>query len=128
MALDRAREKSQGANAIGTTGRGIGPAYEDKVARRALRVADLFHRERFAAKLGEILDYHNFVLQRYFQTPPIDFQQVLESNLELGERLKPLVADVTGILEQLERRRAATCCSRARRARCSTSIWALIRT
>src|SRR5580692_6287716 len=101
VALDRAREKSQGANAIGTTGRGIGPAYEDKVARRALRVADLFHRERFAAKLGEILDYHNFILQRYFQVPAIDFQQVLESNLELGERLKPLVADVTGILEQL---------------------------
>ena len=101
VALDRAREKSQGARAIGTTGRGIGPAYEDKVARRALRVADLFHRERFAAKLGEILDYHNFVLQRYFQIAPVDFQQVLESNLELGERLKPLVADVTGILEQL---------------------------
>ena len=63
--------------------------------------SDLFHRERFAAKLGEILDYHNFILQRYFQSPAIDFQQVLESNLELGERLKPLVADVTGILEQL---------------------------
>src|SRR5271157_1805833 len=101
VALDRAREKAQGANAIGTTGRGIGPAYEDKVARRALRVADLFHRERFAAKLGEILDYHNFILQRYFNSPPIDFQQVLESNLALGERLKPLVADVTGILQQL---------------------------
>jgi adenylosuccinate synthase len=101
VALDRAREKAQGANAIGTTGRGIGPAYEDKVARRALRVADLFHRERFAAKLGEILDYHNFILQRYFQTAPIDFQQVLESNLELGERLKPLVIDVAGVLEQL---------------------------
>src|SRR5665213_1847456 len=101
VALDRAREKAQGANAIGTTGRGIGPAYEDKVARRALRVSDLFQRERFAAKLGEILDYHNFILQRYFQVPAIDFQQVLESNLELGERLKPLVADVTGILEQL---------------------------
>jgi adenylosuccinate synthase len=101
VALDRAREKTQGAKAIGTTGRGIGPAYEDKVARRAVRVADLFHRERFAAKLGEILDYHNFILQHYFQVAPVDFQQVLESNLELGERLKPLVADVTGILEQL---------------------------
>ena len=64
------------------------------MARRALRVSDLFHRERFAAKLGEILDFHNFVLQRYFQAAPIDFQQVLETNLELGERLKPLVADV----------------------------------
>ena len=101
VALDRAREKAQGANAIGTTGRGIGPAYEDKVARRALRVSDLFHRERFAAKLGEVLDYHNFVLQRYFHTTPIDFQQVLESNLELGDRLKPLVTDVTGTLERL---------------------------
>ena len=101
VALDRAREKSQGARAIGTTGRGIGPAYEDKVARRALRVADLFHRERFAAKLGEILDYHNFILQRYFHEAPIDFQQVLESNLELGERVKPLVGDVTGMLEEL---------------------------
>jgi adenylosuccinate synthase len=101
VALDRAREHSQGAKAIGTTGRGIGPAYEDKVARRAVRVSDLFHRERFAAKLGEILDYHNFILQRYFQIAPVDFQQLLESNLSLGERLKPLVADVTGILEQL---------------------------
>jgi adenylosuccinate synthase len=101
VALDLAREKAQGANAIGTTGRGIGPAYEDKIARRAVRVTDLFHRERFAAKLGEILDYHNFILQRYFQTAPIEFQRVLETNLELGERLKPIVADVTGILEQL---------------------------
>jgi adenylosuccinate synthase len=101
VSLDKAREKAQGENAIGTTGRGIGPAYEDKVARRALRVADLFHRERFAARLGEVLDYHNFVLQHYFQTAPVDFQQVLETNLRLGERLKPLVADVTGILEQI---------------------------
>src|ERR1700761_5128960 len=101
VSLDKAREKAQGENAIGTTGRGIGPAYEDKVARRALRVADLFHRERFAARLGEVLDFHNFVLQRYFQTAPVDFQQVLETNLSLGERLKPLVADVTGILEQI---------------------------
>ena len=101
VALDRAREKARGANAIGTTGRGIGPAYEDKVARRAVRVSDLFHRERFASKLGEVLDYHNFILQRYFQTAPVDFQSELESNLALGERLKPLVADVTGILESL---------------------------
>jgi adenylosuccinate synthase len=101
VALDRAREKARGANAIGTTGRGIGPAYEDKVARRAVRVCDLFHRERFASKLGEVLDYHNFILQRYFQTAAVDFQSELETNLALGERLKPLVADVTGILEAL---------------------------
>jgi adenylosuccinate synthase len=101
VALDRAREHAQGANAIGTTGRGIGPSYEDKVARRALRVADLFQHERFASKLGELLDYHNFILQHYFHVPTVDFQQVLDSNLALGERLKPLVADVTGIIEQL---------------------------
>ncbi len=98
VALDRAREQAQGVNAIGTTGRGIGPAYEDKVARRALRVGDLFQRERFAAKLGENIDYHNFVLQKYYQVAPVDFQTILESSLTLGERLKPLVADVTGIL------------------------------
>jgi len=82
-------------NAIGTTGRGIGPAYEDKVARRAVRVADLFQREHFAAKLGEVLDFHNFVLQRYFKEPAADFQQVLEQSLEQAERVKPLVGDVS---------------------------------
>jgi adenylosuccinate synthase len=101
VALDRARERAQGANAIGTTGRGIGPAYEDKVARRAVRVADLFQRERFAAKLGEVLDYHNFILRHYYKEPAIEFQPVLESTLALGERLKPLVADVTGLLDRL---------------------------
>src|SRR5450755_3763261 len=84
VALDRAREQAQGVNAIGTTGRGIGPAYEDKVARRALRVGDLFQRERFAAKLGENIDYHNFLLQKYYHATPVDFQAILESNLELG--------------------------------------------
>ncbi|MEZ5460080.1 MAG: adenylosuccinate synthase [Steroidobacteraceae bacterium] len=101
VALDKAREKARGANAIGTTGRGIGPAYEDKVARRALRVADLFQRERFAAKLGEVLDFHNFVLQRYFNEPAVDFQQTLDSHLEMGERIKPIVADVTLTLARL---------------------------
>ncbi len=101
VALDKAREKARGANAIGTTGRGIGPAYEDKVARRALRVADLFQRERFAAKLGEILDFHNFVLQRYFNEPAVDFQQTLDAHLEMGERVKPIVSDVTLTLAKL---------------------------
>src|ERR1700675_2232764 len=95
VALDRAREKARGANAIGTTGRGIGPAYEDKVARRAVRVSDLFHRERFAAKLGEVLDFHNFVLQRYFNLPAVDFQRTLDEQLAMGEKVKPIVADVT---------------------------------
>jgi adenylosuccinate synthase len=104
IALDRARERARGANALGTTGRGIGPAYEDKVARRAVRVADLFQRERFAAKLGEVLDFHNFVLQHYFRQPPIDFQQVLEASLAHSERIKPLVTDVTQALEELHAR------------------------
>jgi adenylosuccinate synthase len=101
VALDRAREQARGANAIGTTGRGIGPAYEDKVARRAVRVADLFHRERFAAKLGEILDFHNFVLKQYFRQPVVDFQQTLDEQLALAERVKPLVTDVTAALHRL---------------------------
>jgi adenylosuccinate synthase len=101
IALDRAREQARGSNAIGTTGRGIGPAYEDKVARRAVRVADLFQRDRFAAKLGEVLDFHNFVLQQYFRQPPVDFQATLDEQLALGERMRPLVADVSQALSAL---------------------------
>nr|WP_298723914.1 adenylosuccinate synthase [uncultured Steroidobacter sp.] len=103
IALDKAREEAAGAAKIGTTGRGIGPAYEDKVARRAIRVQDLFARERFAAKLGEVLDYHNFVLRNYFKAPAIDFQQTLDEALALGERLQPMVADVSGEVNALIR-------------------------
>src|SRR5579863_286551 len=99
--LDQARERARGVNAIGTTGRGIGPAYEDKVARRAVRVADLFQRDRFAAKLGELLDFHNFVLQHYYRLPPLDFQKTLDEQLDLGEKIKPLVTDVTRALHEL---------------------------
>ena len=99
--LDQARERARGANAIGTTGRGIGPAYEDKVARRAVRVADLFQRDRFAAKLGEVLDFHNFVLQHYYRQVPVDFQKTLDAQLAMAERIAPLVTDVTSELEQL---------------------------
>jgi adenylosuccinate synthase len=106
VALDRAREHASGANAIGTTGRGIGPAYEDKVARRAVRVADLFQRDRFAARLGEMLDFHNFVLQRYFSVEAVDFQRTLEDCLGLAERLRPLLADVSETL-RTEMRRGA---------------------
>jgi adenylosuccinate synthase len=95
IALDQAREAAMGAAKIGTTGRGIGPAYEDKVARRAIRVQDLFARERFAAKLGEVLDYHNFVLRNYFKVDVVDFQKTLDEALELAERLKPMAADVS---------------------------------
>ncbi len=101
VALDVAREKARGAAAIGTTGRGIGPAYEDKVARRALRVSDLFVREKFAAKLGEVLDYHNFVLQHYFRADTIDFSQTLDEAMAALEVIAPITADVTQILQDL---------------------------
>ena len=103
IALDQARERARGTNAIGTTGRGIGPAYEDKVARRAVRVADLFQRDRFAAKLGEVLDFHNFVLQNYFRQPAVDFQKTLDEQLAMSEKIKPLVTDVTLALNALRR-------------------------
>jgi adenylosuccinate synthase len=93
-ALDQAREAAKGKGKIGTTGRGIGPAYEDKVARRAIRLQDLFHRKRFAAKLGEVLDYHNFVLKNYLKAETVDFQKTLDDALALAERLQPLVLDV----------------------------------
>jgi adenylosuccinate synthase len=104
VSLDQARERARGAAAIGTTGRGIGPAYEDKVARRALRVGDLLHRERFAAKLGEVLDFHNFVLQYYYKQPPHDFQQLLDEQLAYVDRIAPLVADVTRLLSECHER------------------------
>jgi adenylosuccinate synthase len=103
VAIDQARETAKGAGKIGTTGRGIGPAYEDKVARRAIRLQDLMHRERFAAKLGEVLDYHNFMLKHYFKAAPEDFQQILESTLALAERIKPMVADVPRMLYNAQR-------------------------
>jgi len=98
VALDQAREAAKGIGKIGTTGRGIGPAYEDKVARRAIRLQDLFHRERFAAKLGEVLDFHNFVLKNYFRASIIDFQKTLDETLALAERIRPMVADVPRML------------------------------
>jgi len=101
VALDRAREQARGSNAIGTTGRGIGPAYEDKVARRAVRVADLFERERFAAKLEEVLDFHNFVLQQYFQQEPVDFKKTLDEQWAFASQVRPLVADVSEALHEL---------------------------
>ncbi len=103
VALDQAREQARGAAKIGTTGRGIGPAYEDKAARRGLRLGDLFEPERFASKLRDVLDYHNFILERYHQQAPIDFQQTLEHNLALAEQLRPMVTDVTGLLHRLRR-------------------------
>jgi len=93
-ALVQAREAAKGAQKIGTTGRGIGPAYEDKVARRAIRLQDLFKPVRFAEKLTEVLDFHNFVLANYYKQPKVDFQKTLDDTLALADRISPLVADV----------------------------------
>lgn len=95
IALDVAREKARGKQAIGTTGRGIGPAYEDKVARRGLRLADLLDEKVFTEKLASVLDYHNFALTRYFSDEPVDFQQTLDENLGLLERIRPMIANVS---------------------------------
>jgi adenylosuccinate synthase len=101
MVLDQVREQARGKAAIGTTGRGIGPAYEDKIARRALRVGDMFYPERFAAKLGEALDYHNFVLKNYFSVPPLDVSRTLEETLALSAVLAPMIVDVPERLYEL---------------------------
>ena len=102
-ALDVARELSRGAGKIGTTGRGIGPAYEDKVARRAVRLQDLMAPERFAAKLREALDFHNFVLTRYLGAAPVDYAKVHDDTLRLADRLTPLVTDVSRALYEANR-------------------------
>ncbi|MGV2871088.1 adenylosuccinate synthase [Colwellia sp. E150_009] len=99
-ALDAAREIARGANPIGTTGRGIGPAYEDKVARRGLRVGDLFCAESFAVKLKEIMEYHNFALVNYYKAEPVSYEQVLADALAVADIIKNMTADVSEILDQ----------------------------
>ncbi len=99
ISLDLVRDKARGAKAIGTTGRGIGPAYEDKVARRALRVSDLTNGGGFAEKLHEVLDYHNFLLQHYYAAEPLDPNAVYDGLMPAAQRLKPLVADVSGEIQ-----------------------------
>ncbi|WP_341502086.1 adenylosuccinate synthase [Gallaecimonas sp. GXIMD4217] len=100
VAVDQAREKARGDKAIGTTGRGIGPAYEDKVARRGLRVGDLFQPERFAEKLKEVLDHHNFMLTEYYKVEPVSYDEVLKEAMEVAEYLKDMVVDVTDVLDK----------------------------
>ncbi|HEX7644809.1 MAG TPA: adenylosuccinate synthase [Burkholderiaceae bacterium] len=97
-ALDAAREAARGAAKIGTTGKGIGPAYEDKVARRAIRVSDLLCEERFAEKLRENLDLHNFVLTQYLKAPAVDYQKTYDDAMDTVPRLKPMVTDVSSDL------------------------------
>ena len=95
IALDQARELARGEAKIGTTGRGIGPAYEDKVARRGLRVSDMLHPERFAEKLKEVIEYHNFALEHYYKAEPVDFQKTLDEALAMAEQIKPMIERVT---------------------------------
>ncbi|MGH1460585.1 MAG: adenylosuccinate synthase [Neptuniibacter sp.] len=103
VALDQAREVARGKAKIGTTGRGIGPAYEDKVARRGLRLSDLLNKERFAEKLKEVMEYHNFQLVNYYKAEAVDYQSVLDEALAMGEELAPMVADVTAMLHDLRK-------------------------
>jgi len=102
-ALDAAREAARGTQKIGTTGRGIGPTYEDKVARRAIRLQDLFKPVRFAEKLKDLLEFHNFVLTNYYRQPAVDFQKTLDEALALAPRFAPLVADVPRALYHANR-------------------------
>jgi adenylosuccinate synthase len=104
VAVDRAREASMGESKIGTTGRGIGPAYEDKIARRALRVQDLFYPDRFAAKLEPLLEYHNFVLTQYYRCEAVPFRTTLDETLAMAPQLRPMVADVAELIQDARRR------------------------
>ena len=100
IALDQAREFKQGSAKIGTTGRGIGPAYEDKVARRGIRLASILNAEHFASKLAELMEYHNFMLSNYYEVATVDYQETLDQYLQLAERVRPMVADTIDILHK----------------------------
>lgn len=100
VALDLAREQARGSDKIGTTGRGIGPAYEDKVARRGLRLGDLLDPQAFAQKLRAIVDYHNFALTQYYRVEAVDYDAVLAQALALGDQMKPMICDITDTLHQ----------------------------
>lgn len=103
IALDQARETARGKQAIGTTGRGIGPAYEDKVARRGIRFGELLDVALYKERLREVMEYHNFTLVNYFKAEAVDYQQVLDESLAQAEVLTPLIEDVTGTLHDLRR-------------------------
>jgi len=99
--IDRARERASGDRKIGTTGRGVGPAYEDKVARRAVRVGDLADARRFESRLADLLEYHNFLLERRHGEAPVDVAATTDACLAQGERIRPIVCDVAGELSAL---------------------------
>ncbi len=98
--LDQARELARGKTAIGTTGRGIGPAYEDKAARRGLRLGEIFNARAFGEKLKNILEYHNFVLKNYYHVAEVDFQKTYEQALAHGEQFRDLLCDVPSVLQK----------------------------
>ncbi|MBW0454450.1 MAG: adenylosuccinate synthase [Candidatus Kinetoplastibacterium crithidii] len=102
VAIDQAREQSKGNEKIGTTGRGIGPAYEDKIARRAIRLQDIFNYDVFFQKLSDSLEYHNFILKNYFNTSVLDFNEILDSYLKIADVLAPMVTDVSNSLYSLQ--------------------------
>lgn len=104
VALDLAREEARGNAKIGTTGRGIGPAYEDKVARRGIRLGDLCNKERFAEKLREVMEYHNFVLENYYKVEPIDFQKTLDDTLAMAEQILPMASDIVDDLHEYRKK------------------------
>ncbi len=106
VALDQAREIAKGSAKIGTTGRGIGPAYEDKVARRGLRLGDLRNEKAFAEKLRDVMEYHNFMLTQYYKVPAVDFQKTLDEVLAQAREILPMMADVTAILHDARTRGA----------------------
>ncbi|MDP6436973.1 MAG: adenylosuccinate synthase [Gammaproteobacteria bacterium] len=103
IALDHAREAARGAGKIGTTGRGIGPAYEDKVARRGLRISDLFDAPIFSERLDASLEYHNFMLEHYYSQPVVAAAGIREEWLAMAERIRPLVVDTAGELARLNK-------------------------
>src|SRR5690606_33575330 len=98
VALDQARELKKGNNKIGTTGRGIGPAYEDKVARRGIRLGELLDAKHFAERLQEVLEYHNFQLVNYYGMAAQDYQEILDTHLQMAERIRPMVGDTIDLL------------------------------
>jgi len=103
IALDNAREVARGNKAIGTTGRGIGPAYEDKVSRRGLRLGELVDEAHFKERLAEVMEYHNFALQHYYKADTVDYQAVLDEILQQRETLISMIGDIPGILHQMRR-------------------------
>ncbi len=107
IALDQAREIARGKKAIGTTGRGIGPAYEDKVSRRGLRVGDLLNVETFKEKLKDVMEYHNFTLVNYFKVDAVDYQAVLDEILEMRDKIVSMIADIPAMLHDLRKEGAS---------------------